>query len=141
MAAEANVLDIPVEFGGVSIGDELARLGIKVSRSSLKLAQADKNLVGKRLTGWVQRTKNGEVEGQKRLPGMKDADLTLVGTFDVKRLGVSAEEISFGLAFNVRSVEVGELAQFAKRTGRLVVQGVEEIPEEEADDDEDQEEG
>jgi len=37
----SGVLDIPVQFGGVSIGDQTARLGVSIDRKSLNLNAAD----------------------------------------------------------------------------------------------------
>jgi hypothetical protein len=138
--ARSKSLLLDVNFGGVSIGDAVARVGVRVARGpALPLAEADRCLCGKRLTGRIRLGANGEAEGQKRMKGMRDAYLEIDGVFDVKRFGVGPKEISFGLAFSIGDIEVSDLAQFAKRSGRLEIDDVEELPEgEEADGDDDE---
>lgn len=127
-----TVLDIPVEFGGVSIGEATARLGIRANRSVLNLAAADEVFCGHRLTGRVVLGGSDDQPGQGRI--VDDLDHQVDGTFDCKRIGVTQEQISTGLTFSLADVDVRELAKFSKGTGRLIVEGVGELPEE-ADDD------
>lgn len=127
--AASSVIDVPVSFGGVSIGDKTARLGVSVDRNDLTLAQADKNLCGRRLTGTVVAKPPGDNADQGALPGLED-DTTLQGVFDVKRFGVDESAISFGLTFAVKGLDVASLAHFAKRNGRFQVFEVEAIPDE-----------
>jgi hypothetical protein len=47
--ADPPVLEIPVKYGNVNLGDETGRLGCSASRGNLTVAKADRNLVGKRL--------------------------------------------------------------------------------------------
>lgn len=131
------VLAVPVEFGGVSIGDQVARIGVKVSRERLNINAADDALCGKRLTGRIVR---GDFNpAQKTL--FDDVKYEVAGAFDVKRFGVNTKEISFGLSFSVESIDIGELSHLAKQTGGLVVDAIEAIPEEAASDSEEEGEG
>lgn len=121
-------LEVDVQFGGVSIGDETARVGVKFDRARLTLDQADEFLCGKRLTGRIEVCAPGEAEGQSSLPGMEDERPHLDGTFDVKRFGVGLKEISCGLTFSLGSIDVRELARFAKKNGRLLIADAEFLP-------------
>jgi hypothetical protein len=137
MAKAESILDLPVSFGGVSFGDKTARVGVTVERQHLKIGQADKSLCDKRLTGTI-RSKPSDDDGQGRFDGMDD-ELKVNGTFDVKGFRVASNEISFGLTFAIKDLDRATLSEFPKRSGRLLIRDVEEIPEEEKGDD-DQEE-
>lgn len=133
--ATKPVLDIDVQFGNVSIGAENARLGVKIDRGNMDLDSADEMLCGKRLTGRIEVCPPGEQQGQQALPGMKDERPHLDGTFDVKRFGVGASEISAGLTFSLGAIDVSELARFAKKNGRLIVTEAQYLPDDGEDDD------
>lgn len=124
------VLDLAVSYGNVNIGDKTARIGITVARSVLKVTVADKQLCEKRLAGCMV-AKRGNPD-QPTFNGMED-DLELTVMFDVKGFNVSADHISFGLTFALKSVDVQTLAQFAKREGQLIITSIEAIPEDEDD--------
>jgi len=137
-----NVLEFPVAFGGVSIGDKTCRIGISVDRSQLSVDQADDHLCEKRLTGSIISRPQGDLPDQGTLPGMAFQSV-LRGVFDVKGFSVSADAISFGLTFAIASIDIEKLAHFAKRAGRVVVEEEESIPEAGAngdDEDDDEEE-
>lgn len=134
-----KALDIPVSFGGVSIGDATARLGIKIDRSVCNITTADDTFCGHRLSGRVVLGGGDDSPGQGKL--VDDLDHVVDGVFDVKRFGANAKEISTGLTFSLADVDVRELAKFSKGSGRLIINVVAELPEdtggdEEADDDE-----
>ncbi len=137
------VLDLPVAFGNVSIGDKTARIGVTVDRSSLSVSQADKHLCEHRLTGRIVSKPQGDHPDQAALPGM-EFETALAGVFDVKGFSVSKDNLGFGLTFAIASIDVANLAHFAKRAGRVVVEDVEAIPAngeaEEEDEEEDEEE-
>lgn len=121
------VLDVPVEFGGVSIGETTARLGCKISRDRIDLDEADSVFVCHRLTGYVRLGANDSDNGQGTF--VDDLYDQVDGSFDVKRIGVNADVISTGLTFSLADVEVATLAKFSKGHGRLVVNKVGAIPE------------
>ena len=123
----ANVLEFPVAFGGVSIGDKMCRIGIKVDRSHLSVDQADDHLCDKRLTGSIISRPQGDLPDQGTLPGMA-FESVLRGVFDVKGFHVAADDISFGMTFAIASIDIEKLAHFAKRAGRVVVEEEEAIP-------------
>lgn len=126
-------LEIPCSFGNVNVGDETARISIRISRQSLTLAKADSIFSGKRITGTILARAGGGGPDQESLPGIED-DIEITDTFDVSSFGVSAKRISTGLTVAINSVDVGELAHFAKRDGRLTVRSVGEIPDGEGGD-------
>jgi hypothetical protein len=120
-----TVIDIPVAFGGVSIGDETCRLGVRIMREVCNINSADEVFCGHRLHGKIVLGHSDDSPGQTR---MFDDEYMLDGTFDVKRISVSPGEISTGLTFNKQEVDVEQLARFAKGSGRLIVETVEAIP-------------
>jgi len=133
------VLDLPVEFGGVSFGDQTARLGVVVSRDRLNLDAADESLCNHRLNGRVAIGGFDDAPGQ----GTFEFDSVVEGMFDVKTFGVSSKAISFGLTFGLNDIDRGDLAEFAKTKGRLQVELVSQIPDKakssHADDEDDDE--
>lgn len=120
-------IDVPVEFGGVSIGDGTARLGVRIMRDVLDLDMADDLFCGHRLTGTVAVGNGRDAAGQGLL--WDDLIYHLGGTFDVKRLGVSPKHFAIGLTFSLEDIQAENLTHFAKRTGRLAIQDSGPIPE------------
>lgn len=118
-------LDLPVDFGGISYGDETARLSCRAARDSISLDDADANLCGKRLELELVAMPAGSLPGQQQLP---DMDEKLKGIADVKRFGVGVDEISFGLTFALSSIDKNQLLEFRKRSGRIVITHVEVLP-------------
>ncbi len=118
-------LDVEVDFLGVSLGAETARLGCKVARSRIPLGAAELVLCGRRLSGRVTVRPDGDDADQTYIvDGMKHE---ISAVFDVKRFSVSPDWLSFGLTFVMTEIDVRELACFAKRRGQLVVAEVTDI--------------
>lgn len=129
-------LGVPVAFGGVSIGVETARLGIKIDREVMSLESADEFLVGRRLTGRVWTVPKGEDPSQKHfLDGEKHE---MAAVFDVKKIGISPTILSTGLTFSLKDVDTEQLVNFSGRGGRLEIYEVAAL-EDVSDDDEDEE--
>lgn len=128
------VLDIPVEFGGVSIGRTTARLGIGFNRSACSLEEADNAFCGHRLNGRVVLDGKGDSPGQKKFVEVHE----VIGVFDVKRIGVNATSITTCLTFSLGDVDIQELAKLSKGSGRLVINDVAEIPDDAPDEDDDE---
>ena len=116
-------LEVAVAFGGVSIGDTTARLGVKIQRDFLNVVDADEVFTGKRLTVIVQL---GAADADQRK--LFDVELEVAGSVDVKRIGVTPETISAGLTFNLKTLDIATLARFSKGVGRLKVFDVAAIP-------------
>lgn len=128
------LLEIPCEYGSVSIGDKTCRIGLTVSRGDLELSRADKNICGRRLAGRILARSSGG-PNQESLPGL-DQDSQVDGVFDVKTISINREYLSFGLTFSRADVDTESLAQFPKREGVFYVQESMSIPEGGEEDDE-----
>lgn len=120
-------LDIPVDFGTVSIGDSTSRIGVKVNRDNLNLDAANECFCGRRLTGVVIKGGADESAGQMHL--FDGQFPTVNGKFDVKGFRVTPDQIAISLTFSLNDIDVAELAQFSKGKGRLRVDDIGMIPE------------
>jgi hypothetical protein len=126
--------DFPVKFGGVSIGEATARLGVSIDRSVLNIVAADELFCGHRLTGRVIRGRTGDQAGQTTFVD----DFALDAVFDVKRFGANQSTISTGLTFSLPDIDLATLAKMSKGAGRLVIKAIAELPDDSpAHDDED----
>ena len=129
-SATPAVLEIPLSWGDVSIGESTCRIGCTVQRDKLTLSKADAQLCGKRLVGRIVAVPGSDNPEQRQLI----ADETEVaGAFDVKRISFNKKALSFGLTFSIESVRVEDLAHFAKRAGRIVVEEITDIPADDAE--------
>lgn len=124
----AAVLELPVSYSNVNIGDETVSVGVKVHRANLRPTQADSQLCGKRLHGRLLARSGGAQAEQPSISGM-EADVELEGTFDVHSFRVTPKFISFGCTFAIESIRIETMAHFAKREGKLCVYEVADIPE------------
>lgn len=131
-AVAAPALEIPVQYGDVSIGETTCRVGVVVARKDLTLAKADASVCGRRLVGRIVAVPGN---GNPDQPQLVTDEVAVEAAFDVKRVGFNKKVLSFGLTFSIESVKVEDLAHFARRAGRLVVDSIENIPEGEQDDD------
>lgn len=126
-----DALDLLVDFGGVSIGETTARIGVRITRQQLTITKADATFTGKRLSVVVQL--GNPDPDQKKL---FDVVTEVAGSVDVKRLGVNVDEYATGLTFNLADVDVATLAKFSKGKGRLRVLEVADLPDESSESDE-----
>lgn len=120
-------LELPVTYGGLSVGDKTCRIGMSISRGNYTVSKADKQLCERRLTVELLCRSNGAPADQGSLPGM-DNDRKIKAIGDVKGYSVSGKAISFGITFVLSGVNVEELSHFPKRDGRVTVFGIEDIP-------------
>jgi hypothetical protein len=125
--SDNGVLDLIVAFGNQGAGDKTARIGVSVPRSLLTISKAEKQFCEKRLTCCLVMAADGASPEQGSLGDMVP-DIELEAVFDVKSIRFTADEISFGLTGALGSLDVGQLARFAKKQGRLIVNEVAEIP-------------
>lgn len=120
-------LFFPVKFQSASIGDEIASIGVKVSRDHLTPEVAESALLGQRVTLDVRR--GAFTPGQKQI---KFDDLppeeVLRVTVDIKSLSLKPNELGFRLAAAIASVSVPILCDLAKKDGTVVVVEGESIP-------------
>lgn len=131
------VLDIPVTFGGVGIGDATARIGVKIDRNDCNINMADDVFCGHRLSGQVLLGGTGDSPGQRRFV---ESD-KIEGVFDVKQLGINTNRIATGLTFNKKDVDMDIISRFAKGSGRLIIHEVGELPDDSPAHDEEDEDG
>lgn len=127
-------LNVPVSFGGVSIGDGTASIGVSISRDEFSLEDAETILCGHRLIGRLQAGGKGDAPNQRQMFDGARAELS--ASFDVKRFGCSRNDISARLAFNLSDDLVKVLGCFAKKEGRLIVAEVEDLADSADDSDE-----
>jgi hypothetical protein len=113
------------KFGNLNVGDEVCRIAVRIDRSKLKLADADKLLCSRRITCKLVFDNGGSGE-TPQLPGADDK-LTVKGSFDTKSFGVNAKSIAAGLTANIKDIDLEELTKFAKREGRIEISGVVDI--------------
>lgn len=135
-AKQAYLLDVPVKFNQVGIGDTTARIGFKVDRGVLKLAKADNLFVNRRLACRVVLGHTDEQPGETRL--FEDDVVSIVGSCDVKGYRATGDTFNAALTFSLRDIDVATFARFSKGSGRIRITGAGEIPESEksmADDD------
>jgi hypothetical protein len=132
----AAELTLPVAYGNVSVGDKTARIGLTIHRGNLNITAADKTFTDKRLSCEITAKPNGDAPGQNTLPGMEGSGIaSLTGVADVKGIRATGSAFNIGLTFNLKMIDVKTLAGFAKREGDLIVNGIEEIPEEDKGED------
>lgn len=116
---------IPVEFGGVSLNKEKARIGFSVDRgdSSLDLEKADGLFAGAQLEVQLETDPNagGDAAGQQT---MDAADVTLDGVADVMRFSVASEKIGASLVFNIKAIDVAALTRFRNSKGHVSVRRI-----------------
>lgn len=129
------IADIPVAFGGASIGESTTRLSLKIDRSKLDLIEAENLFCERRLTGKIQRGGADDGSGQLKF---FDTDPRIDGSFDVHRFGVTSEAFTTGITFKTSEIDANIIAKFAKGTGRLVVLEAVEIPEDAEPDEHDE---
>lgn len=125
MVEQEIEIDLPVSFGGVSIGESTARLAMKIDRQHLRITRADKLLCGRRLTGKVELGGNEDSPSQTT---MFEKEMSVDATFDIHRFGVTETHFTTGATFKLKEIAVGDLAKFSKGAGRLVVDEVIDIP-------------
>jgi hypothetical protein len=125
------LLELPVSYGNVAVGENVIRLGAAVSRSNMKIAQADRHLCEQRLKVKLIACPKGSTADQGVLPGMPSGDTEIKTVVDILSYGVNGKRISFGMKMMRGMVRLTDIADFAKRDGRILVYEIEKIPEEE----------
>lgn len=139
MAKSKALFYLAVTWGNVNIGEKTARVGAVVKRPTLTPTIADRNLCDRRLIGKIMARAADAQSEQGSLPGAEGNDVEVKGVFDCKGFNVSKKNISFGLTFSLADIQIEDLAHFAKRSGILTIDEIDDIPEE-VDEEEDEEE-
>ena len=127
MAKKKTVLDVPVTLKGVSINKGTVRIGIGVERDGdgMSLADADKFLCGRRLTGSIVAHRPTKDPDQTV---MFEDSSTVTGSFDVKQFSCKPDEFSSSLVFAQAEVKLDEIAFLANKKGQLRVAEVGDMP-------------
>lgn len=111
-------LKCDVEFGGVSLGDQTARIGVSCDKDAIDPFTAEQHLCGRRVRATIELARSGEAD-QKRFKGMEPERIETV--CDVKSYRSAMKSWSWGLTFQLESVATGSLGHFAKRSGRIEI--------------------
>jgi hypothetical protein len=137
MTTKALLAELSVEFGTISITDTKARIACKLYRLDLdelhqcpkcRGVRLDHLLLHKRLTATLEGQPRGIGHNGRPLPGINDL-LHIDWVWDSKGYSSQEEHISFSLSAQLEGLEVETLALFAKRTGKIAITSVEEMPE------------
>lgn len=71
---KSDVINLPVGYGDVRVGDKTCGIRASVSRDSFPLAQADKTLCERRITGRIIAKPAGWQSDQNAMPGIDIED-------------------------------------------------------------------
>lgn len=115
-----TLMDVPVSFGDVSIGDGTASIGVSIDRSAVNVETAEQFFCGRRLSGRILVFPSGDDPTQKYIPDTGVGRHEIESVFDCKRFGVSPKKLSTKLSFSLDGIALDELGQCAKRQGRLI---------------------
>lgn len=126
---KAALIELDVDFKGVSIGQDTARVSFNVTRDRLSIDDAENYFCGRRLVA-TAKLRSGDANGQTHL--LKDmAPVSIKAAFDTRKFSVAPEVIGSGLTCLLTEIDVGDFSHLAGREGKLVIESVEDIPEEE----------
>lgn len=128
-----QVVKYRVQFGGVSIGDETCRLGVQIGRDAIKIGKADELFCGRRIQCTVVAHRAEFDADQAAFDGFDDTEM-ITAVCDVKRYSVGTKNIGIGLTFALAEISIEHLANFAKRSGTLTIDGVRSLDEIESED-------
>jgi hypothetical protein len=119
----AALIDVPVKFGNQSANKQSASIGISIDREHADPMTAAAYFCAKSLTVelWIG-------DGlQRRLPGTDDTPDPIEATFDAKSFGCKLNEITTRFV-GTHSLAT-RLAEFAGKSGRLLIKKVDDAPE------------
>jgi hypothetical protein len=136
-ATENGVVELPVRYGNVSIGEDTVRLGIRISRGNLTPGKADALLCGRRLTCQLSCVPRGKDVDEPTLPGV-DVGRQVEAVVDVNAVSMTRKNIGAGLTRSLADVDLDSLVHFAKRDGRLTITKVEDLDDKGGDEDADE---
>jgi hypothetical protein len=130
---DSNVLELPVRFGGVTF-DSSASVQLVFDKADLSPAKCEKLFCARRLDVKAKAARDGEDSGQQHFEGM-DAVSEVEGSADAHSYSSTSEAWKTRLYFNLNDVDIELFFALRKKSGRLLIRGVGEIPEEEQNDD------
>lgn len=131
MVEKNHHTQIPCHFTSVGLQLESRKIGVRIDRQRLSVETADELFAGRRLTGTVEVTIDGE--DQNQLPLINGVLSSVEASFDVKSFTTRREHYSCGLVFAIDDVSPETLVGFLNRSGKITVDANEDIPEPEKD--------
>lgn len=117
-SADTEALDIPVQFGGVSLGDETANITLVIDRTKLNLKRAEHFFCGSRLEVTLAADPNADKDSEDQNKFWDDVD-TINAVVDSKSLRITPKRFGVGLTFQLTEIDVAEIAHLAKHVGRI----------------------
>jgi hypothetical protein len=132
-----SLLELPVAFGGLSVGERTVRLAVSIGRANISVNQADKAFTDMRITCKIKTQPKGDAPGQTTLAGMAGTS-EIEGVADVKGIKAGGTTIGIGLTFSRRNIDIEELSHFVRADGQLIVTDIAKLSEEESGDDDDE---
>ena len=119
-----EMLDVPVSFGRVSIGEGSVSIPVKIDREHLNPEAADGLLCGCRAKGEIAAGQEGTTEDPDQQTTFEIMKHRQTGMFEIKGYSVGPKAISATLNLLLKDVKVTEIVEFAKRSGRLRIESV-----------------
>jgi len=124
-ATDKKVEIIPVEYGNVNIGDQVARISMKIDRAKIDDMKALSLLCARRLTGTITVANTDADPRQKNF--FETASASIEGSFDTKRVSVGPNDFGTGITVALAEIDAEELAKFAKKRGFIWIDNSEPI--------------
>ncbi len=119
-----QLLDVPVSFGNVSIGDGSVSISVKIDRERLNPEAADGLLCGCRAKGEIAAGEEAASAGPDQQQTFEAMTHRKTGIFEIKGYSVRPKAISATLNLLLKDVVIQELGHFAKHDGRLRIESV-----------------
>ncbi len=119
-----QVLDVPVSFGRVSIGEGSVSIPIKIDREHLNPEAADGLLCGCRVKGEIAAGQEAATAAPDRQNTFEIMKHRQTGMFEIKGYSVAPKAISATLNVLLKDVKITEIVEFAKHDGRLRIESV-----------------
>ncbi len=114
-----SLLDVPVAFGSVTIGDGSVSIAIMIDRENINPETADGLLCGCRVKGEIRAGAPSQ-PAQEML--FDDLEFKQVGMFEIKGYSVRPKTIRATLNMLLKEVDTKELEHFAKHSGRFRIE-------------------
>lgn len=122
---KSYIVDVPVTFGACGGGGGVARLSCALDVAHMNPDAAFDAFAGTRIKGRIVIGGADSAAGQTRFV---DTDEALDGTFDCKAYTTNRKTIRFSLSSNIAVFPTQAWFNgFAKRSGRLLIESVDEI--------------
>lgn len=134
MAKTSDKMKVPCTYQNVSINDQAATIGIKLSRSDVNLAKADWMLCNTQIATKL-RFDPGSDEDAVGQETMVDIEVELSANFSSKGFRVTSRAIAARFIVPRDVCEISELARFANQSGTLSCKRLGSDKEEEQEED------